>query len=122
MASGAPKFDRLPTRIRFGSSTAPGWMYAGNNVGIGWAHAGGTGLLRNVPTCEMADAPGIFTAITRASMLVIACARAACHDASPSKTAMLVAKAIMLGKAIMRFRVVVRLRRLDARSAAVLAV
>src|SRR5712691_4491796 len=26
LASGAPKFDRLPTRIRFGSSTAPGWM------------------------------------------------------------------------------------------------
>src|SRR5580692_7572994 len=23
---GAPKFDRLPTRIRFGSSIAPGWM------------------------------------------------------------------------------------------------
>src|SRR6266516_4337017 len=35
LASGAPKFDRLPTRIRFGSSTAPGWMYEGKNVGIG---------------------------------------------------------------------------------------
>src|SRR5215469_16035051 len=38
-ASGAPKFDRLATRILFGSSSAPGW----NRLGIGWAHAGGTG-------------------------------------------------------------------------------
>src|SRR6516165_5406617 len=26
LASGAPKFDRLPTSTRFESSTAPGWM------------------------------------------------------------------------------------------------
>src|SRR5216684_975091 len=39
---------------------------------MGWAHAGGTVLLRNVPTCETADAPGTFTAITRALTLVIA--------------------------------------------------
>src|SRR6516162_6467737 len=26
IASGAPKFDRLPTKMRSGSSTLPGWM------------------------------------------------------------------------------------------------
>ena len=72
-------------------------------------------VLRNVPTCEMADAPGIFTAITRASMSAIACALAACHIASPSTTAIPAAKAIMLGKVTMHFRVFVGPRTLDAR-------
>src|ERR1700732_3528259 len=38
IASGAPKFDVLPTRIRIGSSTAPGLMYDGKLLGIGFAH------------------------------------------------------------------------------------
>src|SRR5262249_13968728 len=73
MAGGAPKFDALPTRIRSGSSTAPGWMNGENEVGIGLGNATvavhiarGGELRRNVPTCEMADAPGIFVAMTRA--------------------------------------------------------
>src|SRR6516165_587330 len=61
--SGAPKFDRLPTRIRFGSNTAPGWVKAPGkpggteNPGIGEANLhengneGGTGAVgpKNVP-------------------------------------------------------------------------
>src|SRR6516165_5647230 len=95
MASGAPKFDRLPTRIRFGSSIAPGWMNEGNLVGIGFAQAPGGGTFRKVPTCAMADAPGIFMATTRATMSVSS-ARAACQVASPSATAITAAKAVRL--------------------------
>src|SRR5215510_15921247 len=106
MAGGAAKFDRLPTRIRFGSSIAPGWMNGENEVGIGLGNGtvalhmtrGGV-LRRNVPTCEMADAPGIFVAMTRAWTCTIACARAACHTALLSTTAIPATKAIMLGKA-----------------------
>src|SRR5260370_13662113 len=64
-ASGAPKFDLLPTRIRFGSSTAPGWIYAVNLLGIGFAQAAAGGMLRNEPTCAIADSPGMITATTR---------------------------------------------------------
>jgi hypothetical protein len=67
-ARGAPKFEVLPTKIRFGSSMAPGWMYAGNLLGIGLAHAPGGGTLRKVPTCARADAPGMCTATTRAAI------------------------------------------------------
>src|SRR5262249_51215750 len=84
MASGAPKFDRLPTRRRFGSSTAPGWMYEGKNKGIGPPQ----GELRNVPTCAMADALGIFKATTRASRPgIVVCAHASGHAISPPRTA-----------------------------------
>jgi hypothetical protein len=72
-------------------------------------------LLRNVPTCEMADAPGIFTAIMRAPMLAIACARAACHTASPSATVIPAAKAIMPGKLTMNVRMLVGLWTSDPR-------
>jgi hypothetical protein len=51
----------------------------------------------------MADAPGIPVAMTRALIWVIRCARAACHVASPSTTAIPAAKAIMPGKLIMNF-------------------
>src|SRR5262252_3168424 len=103
MARGAPKFDPLPTRIRFGSSTAPGLMNEANEVGIGLGNAtvalhmtrGGV-LRRNVPTCEMADAPGIFVAMTRAWTCTIACARAACHAPAPSNAVTPAAKAKML--------------------------
>src|SRR5262249_25911622 len=128
MAGGAPKFDRLPTRIRFGSSIAPGWMNDENEVGIGLGNgtvalhtARGGVLRRNVPTCEIADAPGIFVAMTRAGTCTIACALAACQVALPSATAIPAAKAIVPGKLIMNFRMIVRLRtsgkadRLDAK-------
>jgi hypothetical protein len=52
-------------------------------------------LLRNVPTCDIAEAPGIFTAITRAVLLVTDCARAACQAASPSANVIPAAKANM---------------------------
>src|SRR5262245_23568584 len=107
MARGPPKFNWLPTRIRFGSSTAPGWMNGENEVGIGLGNGtvalhmarGGT-LSRNVPTCEMADAPGTFVAMTRAWTCTIVCARAPCHVALPSTTATPAVKAITLGKLI----------------------
>src|SRR6266576_363499 len=129
MAGGASKFDVLPTRIRFGSSTAPGWMNGANEVGIGLGNAtvalhmtrGGV-LRRNVPTCEMADAPGIFTAMTRARMLLIGCARAVCHIASPCATVIPVAKAIMLGKLAVNVRMFVGLWTSDAKEAPVLAI
>src|SRR5262249_2614731 len=93
-ASGAPKFDRLPTRIRFGSSTAPGWMNEGNRLGIGFAQAPGGGTFKNDPTCEMADAPGIFVAMTWASTSIIAWARTPRHR-SPLTTAVPATKATM---------------------------
>src|SRR5262245_18843314 len=111
MASGAPKFDRLPTRIRFGSSIAPGWMNDENEVGIGLGNGtvalhmtrGGV-LRRNVPTCEIADAPGIFVAMTRAVTCTISCARAASHVALPSTTAIPATKTIVPGKLIINLR------------------
>src|SRR6516162_5855268 len=104
-ASGAPKFDRLPTRIRFGSSTAPFAMKVGNLLGMG-VRLPQKGPGRNVPTCAMADAPGISTAMTPA-LRGIGSARAACHAASPSATTIPAAKAIMPGKLIMNFRMFV---------------
>src|SRR5216110_2880357 len=74
---------------------------------MGWAHAGGTGLLRNAPTCEMADAPGIFTATIRGLTLVIACARDACPTATPSTRAIPAARTITPGRLIMNFRTLV---------------
>src|SRR5271166_562005 len=68
VSSGAPKFDWLPTRIRFGSATAPGTMYEAKWVGIGLPPHAPWLASRNVPTCEMADAPGISTATTRARL------------------------------------------------------
>src|SRR5262245_28219237 len=64
LASGAPKFDRLPTRMRVGSSTRPGWVNAAS-TGLSWIGPPG----RKVPTGATADAPGILVAITRASSL-----------------------------------------------------
>jgi hypothetical protein len=52
-----------------GSSTAPGWMKPGNEVGIGAAQAPCLTAFRKVPTCEIADAPGISTATSRASIV-----------------------------------------------------
>jgi hypothetical protein len=54
-----------------------------------------------------ADAPGIFMAMTLASMPVIACARAACHVASPSTMAIPPTKAIMPGKLVVNLRIAV---------------
>jgi hypothetical protein len=82
-------------------------MYEGNRAGIGWGngivavHIAGS--VTNVLTCEMADAPGIFVATTRASIWVIGCARAACHVESPSATAIPAAKAIIPGKLLINF-------------------
>src|SRR5690242_13877850 len=111
MARGAPKLDRLPTRIRFGSSTVPGWVNGANEVGIGLGNgvvvvhiARGGAVRRNVPTCARADAPGIFVAMTRACTCTIFCARAACHVALPSATAIPAAKAIVPGKLIINLR------------------
>src|SRR5215471_1036005 len=73
-------------------------MKEANRVGMGWAHAGGTGLFRNVPTCDIVEAPGIFTAIMRAAMLVTDCARAACEPESPSTNVMPAAKVTMLAE------------------------
>src|SRR5262249_24996676 len=66
------------------------WMYEGKNVGIGLPQGGG-GSLRNVPTCAMADALGIFMATTRASRPGIS----AGHAISPPRTAIPAATAIM---------------------------
>src|SRR5262245_53585762 len=101
-ACGAPKFDRLPTRIRFSSSIAPGRVNEGKRVGVGLAQAAGS--LRNLPTCEMADAPGMFVATTRAFIWVIACARVACHAAPPSEMAIPAANAIVPDRLAMSLR------------------
>src|SRR5262249_47263624 len=113
--SGAPKFDRLPTRIRVASSTAPVLMKSPGkggggggvaegvgNPGIGegkWhenGNEGGTGAVgpKNVPTCAMAQARGIFTATTGALTEIIACAHAA-RVAPPPQTAIPAAKVKM---------------------------
>ena len=97
-ASGAPKFDTLPTRRRAGSSTAPGTVEPGNLEGIGLGLAQGQVLvlgshgvkfppLTNAPICAMADAPGIFLATTRASTPAIPCARASPHPHSLASAA-----------------------------------
>src|SRR6266404_3130189 len=93
-----PRFDSDPALRRVGCKKGTGRV---------WAHAGGTVLLRNVPTCETADAPGTFTAITRALTLVIACVRTACDAASPLRSAIPTARPIMPGKFRMDFRTLV---------------
>ena len=70
MASGAPKFDRLPTRSRLELRTAPAAVYDCQRVGIGLEQPPVT----NSPTCAMADAPGMFVAMTAACTLSIASA------------------------------------------------
>jgi hypothetical protein len=70
-----------------------------------------------VPTCEMADAPGIFSAMTRALMLVTACARAACHAASTPTTAVTAVRTITPGRLIVGLRTTDQARRLDAEEA-----
>jgi hypothetical protein len=55
--------ELLPTIRRLGSSTLPGWVNAAKS-GLSWIGPPG----RKVPTGESADAPGMPTATTRASM------------------------------------------------------
>src|SRR5260370_19147535 len=62
VASGSPKFEVLPTRMRAGSSTCPGCVSAAN-AGLSWIGP----PAKNVPTGLIADAPGIPTATTRPS-------------------------------------------------------
>jgi hypothetical protein len=61
-AFGAPKFERLPTTMRVGSSTRPGWVRAASS---GLELIGLPG--RKVPTGETAETPGMSNAITRPS-------------------------------------------------------
>src|SRR5215207_411383 len=67
-AFGAPKFERLPTTIRAGSSTRPGCVKARRS---GLELIGLPG--RKVPIGETADAPGMPEAIRRPSMKGGAC-------------------------------------------------
>ena len=63
--------------MRFGSSTAPFCVYDEKNVvAIGLPPHAPSVLFRNVPTCEMAEAPGMFMATIRALMPLMSSARA----------------------------------------------
>jgi hypothetical protein len=62
-AFGAPKLERLPTTMRVGSSTRPGWVKAAR---VGLEPIGLPG--RKVPMGETADDPGIPSATTRPLM------------------------------------------------------
>src|SRR6516165_10233240 len=94
---------------------------------MGFAQAPGGDTLRNVPTCEIADAPGILTAMRRALVPELSCAWAACHTASPPEAVIPAAKAIVLDKLRMSFRMWIglltnsRAGRLDAGPAACVA-
>src|SRR5262245_14830927 len=59
-ASGAPKFDRLPTRMRAGSSIRPGCVKAAN-AGLSWIGPPG----RKLPTGLIAETPGMPIATIR---------------------------------------------------------
>src|SRR6516165_7090204 len=127
MAVGAPKFERLPTSIRFGSSTAPAWIYEGKFLGIGFAQAFGGATLRNVPICARADAPGMPTATTLALIPTIVSARAACCAASPPIPAIAVASATITAKLALNFPALAGLsseiasHRLDAKTVSAFA-
>ena len=62
-----------------------------------------------MPTCAMADAPGIFVATIRAWMVGTDWARAACQAAPLPTMAIAAAKAIVPGKLIVNVRAFIRL-------------